>query len=90
MLPVNFPGANITLSNPNEVNDPNVLDNIPALYMRDTYTGMPCFIMAWQPSKEDIDAINSGQPIWVKILAAMMPQYGLLTMGPDGQPNTNL
>jgi hypothetical protein len=37
------------------------------------------FLMCYQPSKEDMEAIAAGQPIWLKILAPALPPHSMWT-----------
>lgn len=41
----------------------------------------------WQPSKEDIDAINAGRPIVVKVAGAALPPMLLFTTDEEGNGN---
>ena len=46
-----------------------------------------CFIVAWKPSKEDIEAIKKGGIIGVKVLGTVLPPMGLYTVNEKGEPN---
>lgn len=50
--------------------------------------GFRCSLSCWQPSKEDIDAINAGRPIWLKVIGAFHPPVALCTT--DGHGNANV
>jgi hypothetical protein len=43
----------------------------------------------WQPSKEDIEAINAGRPIILQIHSSGLPPVALFTMDENGQPNND-
>lgn len=45
------------------------------------------FMTSWQPNKEDIEAINRGEPIFVKTLSTQLPPMSLFTVDESGQPN---
>lgn len=48
----------------------------------------PYFVMCMQPSKEDIEAIIAGQPIWLSIMGAALSPHSLWTMNATtGEPN---
>lgn len=47
-----------------------------------------CFLMCYQPSKEDKEAIAKGEPVYLKIMAQGLVPHSLFTMNPDtGEPN---
>lgn len=43
----------------------------------------PVFVMCYQPSKEDKEAIAAGRPIWLKIMAGGLPPHALWTVNPE-------
>lgn len=47
----------------------------------------PFYMTAWQPNKEDIEAINRGQPIYIKTLARQLPPMAVFTVDENGQGN---
>lgn len=47
----------------------------------------PYYMTAWQPNKEDIDAINRGEPVYVKILSKQLPPMALFTLDENGEGN---
>lgn len=51
-------------------------------------TGHPYYQTAWQPNKEDIEAINRGEPIYVKVLAKGLPPMALFTLDENGNGNS--
>lgn len=47
-----------------------------------------CWLMAYQPSKEDREAIARGENIYLKIMAPQLTPHALWTMNPDtNEPN---
>jgi hypothetical protein len=47
-----------------------------------------CFLLRYEPSQEDIQALLRGEPIWLKIMAPGLPPHAIWTMNPDTQkPN---
>jgi hypothetical protein len=49
--------------------------------------GLPYYMTAWQPNKEDIDAINRGEPIYVKTVSMRLPPMALFTLDENGNGN---
>lgn len=47
----------------------------------------PFFVTAWQPNKEDIEAINRGGPVYIKTLSQRLPPMSLFTLDEQGEGN---
>lgn len=47
----------------------------------------PYFLTAWKPNKEDIEAINRGEPVYVKTLSTGLPPMALFTLDENGNGN---
>lgn len=47
----------------------------------------PYYLTAWQPNKEDIEAINAGRPVYVKTLSKGLPPMALFTLDENNGPN---
>lgn len=47
----------------------------------------PYYLTAWQPNKEDIEAINRGEPVYVKTLSKGLPPMALFTLDKKGEGN---
>lgn len=45
------------------------------------------YMTAWRPNKEDIEAINRGEPIYIKTLAMRLPPMALFTLDENGDGN---
>lgn len=43
----------------------------------------------WQPSKEDIEAINAGRPVILQIHSHGLPPVAVFTMDENGKPNND-
>lgn len=84
MIPVNFDGA-VQIGKPETMTDEQCMA-IPASYGIDN-DGFRYFITAWKPSKEDIEAFQRGEPVWVKVIANGLPPMALFTTDEDGQIN---
>lgn len=49
--------------------------------------GFSYYLTAWKPNKEDIEAINRGEPIYIKTLARQLPPMAVFTLAENNQPN---
>lgn len=67
MHPVDFEGSNTKLTKPIGWTDEECSE-MPALKSC-TPEGIPFFLTAWRPNKEDLDALNRGGPL-------ILVQYG--------------
>lgn len=47
----------------------------------------PYFLTAWKPSYEDLQALNRGEPIYVKTLCKQLPPMSLFTLDENGNGN---
>ena len=47
----------------------------------------PYYMTAWKPNKEDLDALNRGEPIYVKTLSKRLPPMALFTLDENGNGN---
>lgn len=47
----------------------------------------PYYITAWKPSYEDLQALNRGEPIYVKTLSKQLPPMALFTLDENNQGN---
>ncbi len=45
------------------------------------------FLTAWKPSYEDLQALNRGEPIYVKTLSRTLPPMALFTLDEKGNCN---
>lgn len=60
---------------------------IPPIVAGVDTNGFPYFMTAWQPNKEDIEAINRGEPVYVKTLSKQLPPMALFTIDENKQGN---
>lgn len=88
MLPVDFPGSNMTLNvQPgSRVKMDLVYQDVPAFHGRDA-EGLPFFLTCWRPSKEDIDSIINGGMVYVKVTGFETPPVVIFTTGENNKPN---
>lgn len=49
--------------------------------------GFSFYMTAWQPNKEDIEAINRGEPIYIKTLSKQLPPMAVFTIDENGDGN---
>lgn len=47
----------------------------------------PYYLTAWKPSYEDLQALNRGEPVYVKTLSRQLPPMSLFTLDEDGNGN---
>ena len=47
----------------------------------------PYYMTAWQPNKEDIEAINRGEPIYIKTLSNALPPMAVFTLDENNEGN---
>lgn len=85
MRPIHFPEANVTFEKPVSMDDSECLP-IHAFVGQDP-NGYPHINTVWQPSKEDIEAINAGRPIVVCVLGTTLPPMALFTYDENGNSN---
>jgi len=85
MIPVDFKGANITIGKPKDMTDEECMGI--RVYKSVDESGFPYFLECWQPSYEDIQAIQRGEPIWVKILGQQLPPIAIYTLDENKQVN---
>lgn len=85
MLPVTFDQANFTFGKPASMTD----EQCASLHVwrgqcpiDEAGTLTPVIISKWQPSKEDIEAINKGGAIYLSITGSGMPPVSLFTENP--------
>jgi hypothetical protein len=60
----------------------------PAIYESIDSENFPFFLTAWKPNKEDLEALNRGEPIYVKTVSHGLPPMALFTLDENGEANT--
>jgi hypothetical protein len=86
MIAIDFSDANLKLVKPDSMTDEEC-------YALSAYRGMDnkgniFFLTQWMPSKEDLEALHAGRPIYLKILCAGFFPVSLYTVDEEGKPNT--
>lgn len=74
-----LPEANVTLGKPEGWEEKDC-QTITAVGVQDRLGNF--FLVAFQPSPEDIFAINAGQPILLRVSAEWFPPVALFTLDP--------
>ncbi len=59
----------------------------PGIYAGIDAEDFPYYMTAWKPNKEDLDALNRGEPIYVKTISKGLPPMALFTLDENNQPN---
>lgn len=92
MHPTNFEGAKL-ISKPENVKDEDCF-SMWAMPVDYTSTGEDgnqyvsrMWVEMWQPSKEDIEAINAGRPIILQIHSTGLPPVAVFTLDENGNSN---
>lgn len=85
MHAVNFPEANIFLNKPADMTDAQC-EGIPAYRSIDA-DGFPYTLVNMMPNKEDIEAINRGGAIALKIVGNAFPPFAMFTINENGEGN---
>lgn len=85
MMPVDFPGSNIVFKKPEGMTDEQCM-SLPAFIGTDE-DGFPFVLECWQPSKEDMDAIAVGRPIFLKFVGKSPQPIAVFTLDENGKIN---
>lgn len=75
MTPANFPQANTKFRAPNAMDESQVA-TIPAFVGKldgGNLDGAEVVIVAWTPSKEELEDLNNGKPIFLTVLGGLPP-----------------
>lgn len=84
MIPVYFDGATEYKKPPNMTDEQ--CSSIFAASAVDQ-DGFTYFLTAWKPSKEDLEALNRGEPVYVKTVSGGLPPMLLFTTDEKGGVN---
>lgn len=84
MLPIDFEGSQV-IGKPKNMTDEECF-GLHAFVGIDE-NGYKYFLECWKPSKEDIDAIAAGRPIWIKILSNGLPPIAVWTLDENNEIN---
>jgi len=81
MRPVNFKGSNIVMEKPSNMTDEQCMP-LNAFKGFDDNVGN-YFVTAWTPNKEDMEALQRGEPLYVMVCGSGLPPMSLYTMNED-------
>jgi len=84
MRPIEFEGSS-EVQKPEDMTDEQCL-SIWAFNGVDDQ-GLPFYLTAWKPSFEDLQAMNRGEPIWVKTITNGLPPMSIFTVNAAGEMN---
>lgn len=77
MRPIDFEGTNLTLTKPDSMLDEECLPLRAFKGVDDA--GFNFILTAWQPNKEDLEALKAGRPICIKVLGVSQPPMSIFT-----------
>lgn len=84
MQPVNFEGA-VEIKKPASMTDEQCMSVYAAKGVDEA--GFPFFLEAWKPSFEDLQALNRGEPVYIKIISQGLPPIAVFTLDENGKCN---
>lgn len=85
MRPIHFPEANMIFNKPESMTDEEC--GSLSAYRGEDQNGNKFVNTLWMPSKEDIEAIQSGRPIILSVYGGGLPPICLFTCDESGTPN---
>lgn len=63
------------------------IEIVPPLYAGVDIENFPYYLTAWKPSYEDLQALNRGEPIYIKTLSNALPPMSVFTVDENGNCN---
>jgi hypothetical protein len=60
---------------------------IPGIIAGVDTQGFPYYLTAWKPSYEDLQALNKGEPIYIKTVSRSLPPMAVYTVDENGNCN---
>ena len=84
MQPIEFEGSRM-IGKPKNMTDEQCY-GIPAFSGEDV-NGFRFWLTAWKPSYEDLQALNRGEPIWIKTTSIGLPPMAIFTFDENGECN---
>lgn len=91
-MPIEFPGSKV-IGKPENMTDEQCFSLYAQSvdYVLTDVNGQQVqarmWVEAWKPSKEDIEAINRGEPIWLQIHSIGLPPVAVFTIDEKGELN---
>jgi hypothetical protein len=85
MIPIEFEGST-EIKKPVDMTD----EQCSSIWAQRGIDGddFPFFLTAWKPSYEDLQALNRGEPVYVKTISLGLPPMFLFTVDENNQINT--
>lgn len=85
MLPVDFVGSNIVMNRPSDMTD----EQCGSVYARRDVdeNNFPYIVTAWMPSKEDLEAVSAGRPIYIAQYGQGMQPMSVWTTDENNETN---
>ena len=84
-MAIDFPGTNMSFGKPADMEDEQCA-SLKAMVGKDQ-NQVPYILTAWQPSYEDLQALNAGRPLMLQIVGGGMPPVALWTYDEATEPN---
>jgi len=85
MMSIDFEGSNVTLGKPTDMTDEQCV-SIHAERNVDAQ-GFPYFLTAWVPNREDLEALQAGRPLFLKMIGTHFQPVAMFTVDENGEGN---
>lgn len=86
MIPSDFIGSNVDLSRPPGMESEEIYQGGRAWFGLDK-NNKPIWVTAWKPSYEDLEALNNGGLLFVRIVSKDQPPLGVFTFDDNDELN---
>jgi len=60
---------------------------VPPLYAGIDSENFPYYMTAWKPNYEDLQALNRGEPVYIKVVSKALPPMAVFTLDEKGNCN---
>jgi hypothetical protein len=84
MQPVYFEGST-EIKKPADMTDEQCMSTWAAAGIDEA--NFPFFLTAWKPSYEDLQALNRGEPVYIKTVTTRLPPMAVFTLDENGNCN---
>lgn len=77
MTSVDFPESNCTFGPPSDLEESQCMriHGYRGEVQQGSVDGVPIIIVAWKPSKEDLEELNNGKPLFLSFLGGIPPHF---------------
>lgn len=81
MIPTDFPQATTTFGPPEELVESQCayLRAFRGVIEKGSCEGLGIFVTAWRPTKEELERLNAGEPVFVTFVSGGLPSHMLST-----------